>query len=89
MHAPLLIASASRKKIEFPVKDVVAQNQACAGVANKFGADQKSLGDAPWFRLFRILDFDSKLRAVAQEIPQHGQVFRCGNDKDNRAGRRA
>src|SRR5205807_8525798 len=66
----------------FPVKDVVAQNQARAGVANEFGADQKSLGNALWFRLFRILDFYSKLGTVAQEIPQHGQVFRCGNDQD-------
>src|SRR5438876_10622109 len=30
------------EKIEFPVKDVVAQNQAGAGVANEFGADQKA-----------------------------------------------
>src|SRR5438876_655561 len=72
------------EKIEFPVKDIVAQNQARAGVANEFGADQKSLGNALWFRLFRILDFDSKLGTVAQEIPQHGQVFRGGMIRTSR-----
>src|SRR5882724_864322 len=70
------------EKIKFPVEDVVAQNQARAGVANEFAADQKSLGDALWFRLFCILDLDSELGTVAQEILQHWHIFRRGNDQD-------
>src|ERR1700730_11042003 len=70
------------KEIEFSVKDVVAQDQTRTRVTNKFCADQKSLGDAPWSGLLRILDPNSNLRAVAQVIPQHRQIFRGRNDQD-------
>src|ERR1700737_863367 len=70
------------EEIEFSVKDVVAQNQARAGVANEFRADHECFRDAVRFRLLSIFDLDSKLRAIAQKITQHRQIFGCRNDQD-------
>ena len=53
------------EKIEFPVKDVVAENQTRPRIADKLRANQKRFCDSTRFRLLRILNFDSKLRAVA------------------------
>ena len=70
------------KEIEFPVEDVVAQNQRRAGTTDKICADQKRLRDSFRFRLFRVFESIPKLRAVAQKIAQHRQIFRRGNDQD-------
>src|SRR5947207_12714924 len=69
------------EEIEFPVKDVVAQDQTSTGIADKFRANQERFRDAARFRLLRILNLDSKLRAVAQKIAQHRQIFWRGNNQ--------
>src|SRR5262249_55500742 len=68
-------------EIEFPVKNVIAKNQGCAGVSNEFCADQKRLRDPFRLRLLCVLDANTELRAVAQIIFEHRQIFRRRNDQ--------
>src|SRR5882724_11664033 len=69
-------------EIEFPVKNVIAQNEGRSGVANEFSADQKSLGDSFRLWLLGVFDPNTKLRAIAQIVSKHRQIFRRGNDQD-------
>src|SRR6266446_7701721 len=68
-------------KIKFPVENIVAENERCAGVADEFGANQKGLGNPFRFRLLRVLDADAKLRAVAQITAEHRHIFRRRNEE--------
>src|SRR4030095_1623857 len=68
-------------KIEFPVENVVAQNERHTGGAEEFCTDQESLSDSFRLRLLGVFDANAKLRAVAQIIAQHRQIFGCGNDQ--------
>src|SRR6266704_2216349 len=47
-------------KIEFPVENIVAENKRRARIADKFCADQESLGDSFWFWLLGIFDPNAK-----------------------------
>src|SRR5437660_11288729 len=67
-------------KIKFPVENIVAENERCAGVADEFGANQKSLGNPFRFRLLRVLDADAKLLVVAQRTAEHRHLFRRRNE---------
>ncbi len=81
MQAPCSSASAVAIEIEFPVENVVAQNQRRAGAAEKIGADEKRLRDPFRLRLGRVFDPDAEPRAVAEIILQHRQIFWRGNDQ--------
>ena len=62
-------------EVEFAVENVVAKNERCAGVADKFCADQKSLRDTFGLRLSCVLDANAELRAVAEVVLEHWQIF--------------
>src|SRR5438105_13026737 len=68
-------------KIKFPVENIVAKNERCAGVADEFGANQKSLGNPFRFRLLRVLNADAKLRAIAQITAEHRHIFGRRNEE--------
>src|SRR5437868_2069606 len=69
------------RKVEFPIEDVVAKNQRCARIPDKFCSNQKCLRDPFRLRLLGVLNADAELRAVAQVILQHWQIFRRRDDK--------
>ena len=69
-------------EVEFPVKDVVAENERRAGVADELRADQKRLCDSLRFRLFSILNRNSELGAVRKVITQHRQILRRRDDEN-------
>ena len=51
-------------EIESPIKDVIAQDQRCAGAAGELCGNQKSLRDSLRLRLLGVLNPNPKLRAV-------------------------
>src|SRR5204862_6278814 len=64
------------------IKNVIAKNERCARVTDKFCADQKSLGDPFRLRLLGVLDANTELCTVAQIIFEYRQIFRRGNDQN-------
>src|SRR6266513_5746895 len=60
-------------EIEFPVKNVIAQDKRRPRVANESSTDQKSLSDSFRLSLLGIFDPNTKLRPVAQIISKHRQ----------------
>ena len=68
-------------EIEFPVENVVAQDERRAGVAEEIRADQERLGNSFRLWLRGVLDPNSEPRAVAEIILQHRQILRRGNDQ--------
>src|SRR5947207_11590802 len=69
-------------EIEFPVKNVIAQDKRRPRVANESRTDQKSLSDSFRLSLLGIFDPNTKLRAAVQIVSKHRQIFRRGNDQD-------
>src|SRR5438477_6600844 len=67
-------------EVQLPVKNVVAQDERGARVAEKIRADEEGLRDSFRLRLRGVLDLNPETRAVAQIILQHRQIFRRGND---------
>ena len=82
MHAPSVEGERFAKEVELPVKDVVAQDQDRSVVADKIRADEKRLRDPFRLRLNRVFEADPELRAVAEKIAQHRNVFRGRDDED-------
>ena len=64
------------------VEDVVAQDEAHRVFADEFLADQKCLGQAVRGRLFRVLQADSIIRAVAKQATEARKVLRCRDQKN-------
>ncbi len=65
-----------------PVKNIVAQHQAGAIVANELLADDERLGQPVGAGLFRVGKGDAVVRPVAQQPFKPGKVVRRGDDED-------
>src|SRR5690349_4931582 len=63
---PTLDSERVTVEVEFAVENIVAKNQRCAGVADKFCGDQKGLRDTLGFRLGGVLNANTELRAIAE-----------------------
>ena len=70
------------EKIELPVKDIVAEEQRRAAIADEIGADEERLRDALRLGLLRIFQPKSEMRAVAEIIAQHRHILGRGNDEN-------
>ena len=68
-------------EVEFPIENVVAKNERCTRIPNKFRADQKGLCDPFRFRLLGVLDPNAELRPVSQIVFQHWQIFWSRDDE--------
>ena len=65
-----------------PVKEVVAQDQAYAVVADKFASDQKSLCQTFRGRLYGVFQLQTQRVPVSQQTAECSLVFRCGDDQN-------
>ena len=74
LRAPRCALQHDRKVL--PIEDVVAEYQRCRATAEEVGSDQESLRDALRLRLCRILDRESPLRTVAEQVTEGALVAR-------------
>jgi len=64
------------------VEDVVAQDEAHRVFADEFLADKERLGQAVRGRLFRVLQAETVIRAVAKQATEARKVLRCRDQKN-------
>src|SRR5205823_14550920 len=64
------------------VKNVIDHDAQRARGGNESSTDQKRLSDSLRLSLLVVFDPNTKLRAVAQIVSKHRQIFRRGNDQD-------
>ncbi len=80
--AGLVLDSAVEKSGQVvAVEDVVAEDEADGGVADEGVANGEGLGDAFGFGLFAVFEGHAELAAVAEEVADHRQVARRGDDE--------
>jgi hypothetical protein len=64
------------------IEDVVAQHQRAGVIADEVGADDESLCQTLGRGLHRVLDMQSPLRAIAEQLFEARRVLRGGNQQD-------
>ncbi|MOA19050.1 hypothetical protein D3C78_1394030 [compost metagenome] len=64
------------------IKNVVTQHQRAVIATNKLFAQNKGLGQPIRARLYLVLQVQSPLAAISQQLLETGGVLRCADDED-------